>query len=222
MPQPLASDMNNPEFVGAIDPDSLLHCEFYMHNPVDKWASDQESYTSGRRVTKLKYPNPVPFVRIMKPGDNTSIIEVEVRESHKRRFPKQWLYFQMNEGLIDDGSQVMGWKLEEWEELKDQPELLRDLKYKRFHTVEQLAGASDGQVQGMGIGGMGLREKARAALRSKVSADVNEKIAEKDAKIAEMEERMARLEAMLIAKPQPVEAPKRRGRPPKVTETAIG
>lgn len=221
MPQPLASDVNNPEFMGALDPDSLLHCEFYMHNPVDKWSSEQKSYETGRKVLIQKYEKPVPFVRISKPGDNTSILETEVRESHKRRFPKQWLYFQMNEGLIDEGKNVIGWKLDEWEELKNQPESLRDLKYRRFHTVEQLAGASDGQVQGMGIGGLGLRERAKAALRAKISADVNEKIDEKDKVIAAMQEQIRIMQEQMAALTMKSDKPKaRRGRPPKPLEAA--
>ena len=216
MSQLLASDLNNPEFAGPVDPDSLLHCEFYMHNPVDKWNSEQESIKTGRKVVLNKYEKPVPFVRIMKPGDNTTTIETEVRESHKRRFPKQWLYFQMNEGLIDDGQNIMGWKLDEWEELKNQPETLRDLKYRRFYTVEQVAGASDGQIQGMGIGGMGLRERARAALRAKISADVNEKIDEKDKVIAEMQAQMKLMQEQMAALTMKTDEPKaRRGRPPK-------
>lgn len=222
--QPLASDLNNPEFVGAVNPDSLLHVEFYMHHPIDKWATDEASYKAGRRVVVKIGDKPVPFVRIMKPGDNTSIIETSVREEHKQRWPQQWLYFQMNEGLVNDGSGVSGWKIEDWDELKDQDEQIRDLKYRRFYTVEQIAGANDAQVQGMGIGGTGLRERARAALRGKVS----DAIAEKDAQLKSMQEQMQKMQeqmAALLARPTEIqtetqdehrsETKKRRGRPPK-------
>lgn len=201
MPQLLASDVANPEFVGAQNPDSLLHCEFYMHNPVDKWASEEASYKEGRTITIRKYKAEVPFARIMRPGDSTSIIETEVREEHKRRWPNQWLYFQMNNGMLDEGAQMQGWKLQDWDELKDQPEQVRDLNYKRFYTVEQLAGASDGSVQGLGIGGLGLREKARKSLRDKIAADVTSRIDEKDKAIATLQEQVAQLLAAQQAKP---------------------
>lgn len=220
MSQPLASDLNNPEFVGAINPDSLLHVEFYLFEPLDKWASDEASYQQGRPVRIMMPGGKRPYVRIMKPGDNTSIIETPVREDHKRRFPQQWLYFQMQEGLIDGGANIPGWKLEDWPELQHKEEQLHDLKARRFYTVEQIAGASDAQVQGMGFGGPGLRESARAALRSKVSSDINDKLAEKDAAIAKMQQQMAELaEKMntMTAQPQPIlHLPKKRGRKPKV------
>ena len=217
--QPLASDLDNTQFVGAVNPDSLLHVEFFMHEPIDKWASEEASYDQGRKVT-IKLPGgPKPFIKIMKPGDNTSIITEAVREDHKRRFAQQWLYFQMNEGMIDDGANIPGWKLDDWDEMKDKPDLLRDLKYKRFHTVEQLAGASDAQVQGMGIGGLGLREQAKSALRAKVSSTINEEIRKKDAQLAAMQDQMGKMQeqmAQLMAAkaPEPAPAP-RRGRPPK-------
>lgn len=220
MPQLLASDLNNPEFVGAQNPDSFLHVEFYMHEPVDKWASEAESLKAGRRVTVKKPGGPRPFIRIGNPGDRNSIPEIEVREDHKRRFPEKWLYFQMNEGLIEPGGGVIGWKLQDWPELKDQTDLIRDLNYKRFFTVEQLANASDAQIQGIGIGGLGFREKAKAALRDRVSKDVNDKIAEKDAQLAALQKQMLAMQEQMAALSKPADEPKpRRGRPPKAEAT---
>ena len=213
MSQLLASDLNNPEFAGAINPDSLLHCEFYMHNPLDKWASEEASYKEGRNIRINKYKEAVPFCRIMKPGDNTSIITTEARDDHKRRFPNQWLKFQMDEGLINEAIGVHGTPLEDWPELKDQPEQIRDLKYKRFYTVEQIAGASDASVQGMGMGGLGFREKARQFLRGKVAADIHTEMQAKDKQLAEMQAQMkAMQEQMAALSAQKPAEPKRRKR----------
>jgi len=185
MGQLLATDMNNPEFTGAVpNPDALLHVEFYMHKPLNKWATDVKSQQEGRIVRV--YGEEQPFVRIMRPGDQTSIIETPVRETHKARWPEQWLYFQMREGLVDQDKDIPGWKLEEWPYLTDKQDLLREFKFSRYATVEQVAGASDAQVQRMGLGGLGLREQARADLRKKLSADLNEAIASKDKEVAEM------------------------------------
>ena len=185
----LASDLNNPEFANPIDPDALLHVDFYWCEPVDGW----ESNVQQKRVTLPKQP----FVRIMKPGDQTSILEVPVREDHKRRWPHKWLYFQMQEGLIDDGAQIPGWKIEEWDEIKDNAELVRGLKFMRFHTVEQIAGASDAQIQNIGLGAYGLREKAKAALRQHMSAGIKEEIAARDKTIAEQGEALRRLQEQM-------------------------
>jgi hypothetical protein len=196
----LASDLNNPEFVGAVNPDALLFVEFYWHTPVDKWGSEEASVAAGRRVVvnmkKMKVePNgkatktdedlKLPYIRIMKPGDQTSIVETAVREDHKQRWPQQWLYWQMAEGLVDDGAGIPGWKIDDWTHLDGQPTLLRDLKYMRFYTVEMIAGASDAQVQKMGIGGAGLRQQAAHDLRGKLAKTLNADIAARDAQIAD-------------------------------------
>lgn len=226
----LASDVNNPDFVNPQNPDSLLHVEFYLHKPVDQWETEQESLRQGKKVivyqkefvlvqdgmdelgNGVKVPRMVPkftgkdkvvpYVRIMRPGDQTTILEVEVREDHKRRWPERWMYFQMQEGLIEM-QKVPGWQIEEWPYLADKPQLMHELKYSRFQTVDQIAGASDSQVQKLGIGGMGLREQARVDLRGRVAKDAMAEIHKKDAEIAEMRERMAKLEAAVMAQAQP-------------------
>ena len=201
MSQMLASDVNNPEFVGAIpNPDSLLYVEFYWNTPIDKWGSEEASAKEGRRVTvymkelvidstgkatKTDRDLRIPYVRIMRPGDQTSIIETPVREDHKQRWPEKWLYWQMAEGIVNEGENIPGWKVEDWPHLDGQPTLVRDLKYMRFYTVEQIAGASDAQLQKMGIGGPGLRENARVDLRKKMGADLSAEIKERDKQIAE-------------------------------------
>lgn len=220
----LASDLNNPEFVGATNPDALLHVEFYMYEPIDKWGSEEESQKQGRKVVK-KLPAQ-PFVRIMRPGDQTSIIETPVREEHKARWPERWMYFQMAEGLADPGANIPGWKIEDWDYLNDKPDLLHQLKFQRFYTVELIAGAADTQVQRIGMAGVGLREQARAALRKKVSAEMNAAVEEKQKEIdalkaadKEKEDRLARLEAALLAQ---TDAPARKKPGPKPKEEVIG
>lgn len=219
MPQFLASDVNNPDFVGAVDPDKGLFVQFYMHEPLDQ----HKSQLAGKRVFLTKHVkagpeqvNPanglkfqpmvdtgealrVPYVRIMKPGDNTTIIETEVREDHKRRWPNEWLFFQNQEGLVNEGDHLIGWKVDEWEHVNSDPETLRNLKHLRFYTVEQIASASDAQVQRLGMGGAGLREAAKQALRSKLGVDISRDLAAKDAQIAEMAARQAKLEAQVQA-----------------------
>lgn len=206
MGQLLATDMNNQEFTGAVNnPDALLHVEFYMHKPLDKWATEAKSGEKGTLVRV--YGAEQPFVRIMRPGDQTSIIETPVREEHKQRWPEQWLYFQMREGMIDSDKEVPGWKIEEWPFLMEQPDMLREFKFNRYATVEQVAGASDAQVQKMGLGGVGFRERARADLRKRLSADLNEAIAAKDKEVAEMKEMLKAQQAQIAALTEAMTAP---------------
>lgn len=213
MSQMLASDLNNPEFVGAVpNPDSLLYVEFYWHTPVDKWGSEEASAKSGRKTmvnvkkgvldsagkfTKTDEDLRIPYVRIMKPGDQTSIIEVAVREDHKARWPERWMYWQQAEGLLEEGQNIPGWKIEEWPHLDGQPTLTRDLKHMRFYTVEMIAGASDAQLQKMGIGAAGLQAQARVDLRNKMAKDLSTEIAARDEQIEAQGKALAEMQAQM-------------------------
>lgn len=214
----LASDLQNPEYVGSANPDEKLFVEFYMHKPEDP----NKSAVAGKRI----YGEETPYVRIQVPGDKTTVIETPVVEEHKRRWPQKYLYFQMQNGLIGGDASIPGWRVEEWDYLT--PDQVRELQYMRFSVVEQIAGASDAQVQRLGMGGVGMRDAARKALRDRMGAETREELAKKDAELAEMRERMAKLEALVMqaqqpAQPlvEPTEAPKKRGRPKKNPELAV-
>lgn len=188
----LASDLNNPEFMNPQNPDSMLFVQFYWHSPLDP----NKSAEQGKEVRGEKQT----YVRIQKPGDATSIIETPVRDDHKRRWPEKWLYWQMQEGLIDGGREVAGWKIQDWPVLNE--DQVRELQYKRFFVVEQIAGASDSQIQALGMGGLGLREQAKKALRERMGAETKDALAAKDAELKEMRERMEKLEAMVMGQAQ--------------------
>lgn len=204
----VASDLNNPAFMGPINPDTLLHVEFYMHEPEDVHKSE-----AAGKIVRLPA---TPYIRIQNPGDKTSVVESPVLERHKQRWPDKWLYFQIKEGLVEGAVEVPGWKVEEWTHLN--PEQVRELKYLRFSVVEQVAGASDEQIQKLGMGGLGLREAAKQALRARMGAEVKEEMQKKDAEILAlkesnriMEEKFAKFEAFMAAsspseKPAPLKA----------------
>lgn len=195
----LASDLNNPDFVNPINPDSLLHVEFFWREPVDKWQSElQGKEVRGKRQV---------FIRLMRPGDNTSIHETPVRDDHKARFARQWLSWQIKEGMIEGGSDIPGWKLADWNALNDDQR--HELQFLRFNTVEQLAGASDAQIQRLGLGGIGLREQARMALKERSRAEYKTEMEAKDKELAEMKERLAKLEAALAPKADTLHVPKK-------------
>ena len=204
----LASDLNNPNFVGPVNPDSLLSVEFFMHEPLDVPKSEQ----AGKAI----HGPATPYVRIQNPGDHTSIIESPVREEHKRRWPDRWLYFQIQNGMVEGAAEIPGWKIAEWTELT--PEQVRTLQFMRFSVVEQVANASDAQCQRMGMDGMSLREKARLALRARMGVEIKQEMEAKEAEISALKdantklaERMAKFEAFMAAadKPAPLGVPKK-------------
>jgi hypothetical protein len=122
----------------------------------------------------------------------------------------------MQTGKIANAENVPGWQLEQWDELG--AEQIRQLKFLRFYTVEQIAGANDAQIQGIGMGGQGLREKAKKALAARNGAAVSEEVKARDEKIAELQAQMQ--EMMDLLKQRPAAEPAKRGRKPKVTEEA--
>ena len=159
--------------------DSHLHVEFYVY--------DKEPYKDK------------PFVRIIVPGDKTTIIDQPVRDDHKQRFARQWLYFQMQ----NNNAEVIGVPLTQW--VKDDPENFNDMQMAelqifKFQTVEQVATASDSQLQRIGMGAVGLREMARRYLSVKNQSSSQTEIEKMKQEHAEMKEQMAALLAQLSEK----------------------
>jgi hypothetical protein len=205
----LASDLNNAEFVGAKNPDDILHIEFYDYAALDTWKTQQTGIKS--------YKDACPFIRIAIPGNPNLTVERPADGKDTKRWPRQWLFFQMQTGKIANAENVPGWQIDQWDELGE--EQVRQLKFLRFYTVEQIAGANDAQIQGIGMGGQGLREKAKRALAERNGAAVNAEVQARDTLIAEMRAQMAEMMEMIKAKPTDAE-PVKRGRKPRETANA--
>lgn len=176
----LASDLNNPEFSGPTNPDAMVQVEFYDFEAVDKWKTEE---------TGIKAFKPsCPFVRISVPGRQDLTVERPADARDTQRFPRQWMVYQMQTGKIANAENVPGWQIADWSELD--PEQVRQLQFLRFYTVEQIAGANDAQVQGIGMGGLGLREKAKRALAERNGQAASNEIAKRDERIAALEEKL--------------------------------
>ena len=147
----------------------------------------------------------VDMVKIYISGDSHNVIDTLVREDHKQRFPREWMNYMNKNG---NDPHLSGTPLSQWPLITvAQAEELKALK---FFTVENVAAASDAQLQRLGMtAGMSphaFRVRAVNFLKvAKEEADVtkneemiaqlqaeNAKIkAETDAKIAQMQEQMA-------------------------------
>jgi hypothetical protein len=146
--------------------DNRLQVRFYKR-PIHQ---EQESIDAGRPIYKE-----FDFVHICVAGDTLTEIDTYVLNSHKQRFPQQWANYQNRLGANDE--QVIGTPVAEWPLVsKSQAEELRAMK---FHTVESIAGASDQQLQRMGMAaGMSpyaFRDKAKAFLNLAMSAAETDK-----------------------------------------------
>ena len=205
------------------DADSRLAVKFYKRAV----KLEHETNEAGRPIFK-----DFDFVRIMIAGDNLTEIDTYAQESHKQRFPKQWLQYQATQ---DSNNEIHGTPVEQWPLISQSQ--AQELKGVKFMTVESIANASDLQLQRIGmIAGMSphaFRDKAKTFLNlaeetaeaTKRAEEINalkQELAKKDeenarikaetdAKLAQMQEQMA---AVLAAVSKP------KGRKPKVTEEA--
>ena len=166
--------------------DSQLSVEFYI--------SREKGY-EGR-----------PFVRIMTPGDQLNVVDTFVREDHKERFPRQYLYFQMQNAEVPvSGTPIQVWSKECPEDCSEFQ--AAELTVLKFQTVEQVATASDGQLQRIGIGAEGLRNLSRMYLKKKreeTGAESAQDLKTAQSEIADLKSQMAALMAKL-SDPLPVE-----------------
>ena len=173
--------------------DSLLHVEFYTH--------DRDPY-KGK-----------PFVRIVVPGDKNNIIDQPVRDDHRERFPRQWMWYQMQNGDTPAvGTPIIAWHRDRPDDISEGQ--AQELAVLKFQTVEQLASGSDMQMQRIGMGGVGLRERARAYIRAAPNDDseTKAKLAKTE---AELETLKAQVAALMVSRIQ--EVPKRGpGRPASI------
>lgn len=164
----IASDDNNPHFLGARDPDAALHVIFYKKPVKLEYQSE---------IEKRAIFQDTDFIKITTPGNVTNIVDTPAREDHKQRFPRQWqAYANRAEGV---GQGAIGTPVSEWPRITPaQSEELRALK---FYTVEAIAHASDAQLQGIGmIAGQSVFSFREDARRFLSIADVEAKQAEAD------------------------------------------
>jgi hypothetical protein len=203
----LASDDNNPDFVGARNPDDLLFVRFHEVPLQNNWMTEKE----GRPIFDT-----IIFTEITTPGNQLNIIDRPKHKQDEFRFPRQWAHFQ---NTHSDDPAKQGTPLSAWPFLDvSKVEMLKAMK---FYTVESIAYASDDQINTLGmLAGMAplsFRQKAKAYLevakdssivakREEELKAVQDKLAENEAKhAAEMAEMNAKMTAILerMAVPEP-------------------
>lgn len=183
----LPSDDQNPDFVGANNPDNRLHVVFHKKAVQNNFMSEKE----GRPIY-----DDADMVTIHVPGDQLTAVTAFVREDHKRRFPQQWAMFK---NQMDGDQRLVGkTPLEHWPRLTGAQ--VAELKHMRFLSVEDIAHASDTQLQAMGMcGGMSPFAFRDIALRFlKLAAD--EAVASKsDAALTAVQAENAALKAQMAS-----------------------
>jgi len=147
------------------------------------------------------------FVRIEIPGNQLSIIDTFVNNSHKAQFPTQWaLYLNEKADGNHNPDNVQGTLLRDWPILNAAQ--ATELKHFKFYTVEQVANASDQQLMSIGMtAGMSplaLRDKAQAFLENAKDSSFAQKQAEelnlRDQQIADLKAQMERMAKLMEEK----------------------
>lgn len=183
-------------------PDSQLNVKFYQRAIQNNFKTALE----GRPIMEM-----ADFILIEVPGNQTLSIDTFAQEEDKKRFPIEWARYQ-NEKTDGD---IEGTLLHDWPVLN--AAVAAELKHFKFYTVEQIAQASDAQLNTIGMAaGMSpfaLRDKAKAFLASaKDTALVQQQADElrkRDEELAAIKAQLAELAAIANkqkAKPKKAEA----------------
>jgi hypothetical protein len=170
------------------NPDANLQVTFYTYEGEGMWKG-------------------VPHVRIITPGDKTNIPDRPAREDDKRRFQREWLHFQMKENAdLVVGTPLLTWREERPDDLTDGQ--LQELLILKFLSVEQVAMSSDSQCAKIGMGAMGLRERAKRYLAGKNAQASGQEIADLKAMVAQLATQLAAQAAPAPAPTKPAPARK--------------
>ena len=150
------------------------------------------------------------FIRIASPGNQLSVVDRPIRDDDKTRFPHVWRAYETKIGV------AQGIPLDVWS--KDRPEDITEgqvdaLKALKFLYVEQVALASDSQLQGVGMGGVALRTKAGAYMQNRTTSRSSAEMTALQTKNDELAAQMRAMQEQLATLSA---APKNKGgRPPK-------
>ena len=184
----LASDVNNPQFAGAMNPDAVMIARFYKKAVRNNFETNKQ----GRPIFEDKI-----YIEYYPAGQRLLIMDVPAAEHHKMRFATQWAYYQSTQK--GDKANV-GTPLEQWPILS--PADVENLRGMQFQTIDQIAGCSDQQLQaiGMGVAGMAphvFRARAQAYLNAAQDTALPQHQA---AELVEMKKQLAEMKALLEAK----------------------
>lgn len=165
--------------------DHKLFVQFYIR-PVMHAVKSAEA---GRPIYDEK-----EYIKIIVPGDSKTTVDCPVDDTFRQRFEKQYDKFKRG---VEQA--VTGTPLEMWPQMT--VGTVAELKSVGVHTVEQLAGLSDANLQKF-MGGHMLRQKAQAFLDAASAEAGNSKMAmeleKRDAEITALKNQMQQILAAQV------------------------
>lgn len=166
--------------------DEKLHVRFYTEVLPDEEASQKAGIRKFRDAV---------IVAIVVPGDKRNITIREARPDDIERFAKQYKAFADNQEEFGDGTPLKEWAL-------ITRAMAEEFKYLGFHTVEQIAGASDGVI-GKYPGMREIQNRAKIWLEAQAGAAPAERLQNelerRDAELAAMKSQMEEMAKALAA-----------------------
>lgn len=163
--------------------DARLAVKFYKGKVQDTFQTEIQ----GRPIF-----NEIDMVIISVPGDNLSIIDTVARQHHKDKFPMQWARYQNS---IAGQTYYDGTPLDQWPLVTSSQ--AEELRFFKFFTVEQVAQASDAQIQAinmiMGMSPHTFRERAQKYLKV-ASEEANLNAHDKEIEVLREENQRIKLE----------------------------
>lgn len=178
--------------------DRELYVEF-LNIPVQQMAASEEE---GRPIFK-----DISHIKIMFPGDRTKQVCRPVKyqddaygPADKNRFPRQWAAFEAQKEQTADGTPLAEWPMVTGSQVME-------MKAMHVHTVDALASLSDSAIQNLGIGALGLREKAKLWLsKATDGAEMSQmvsKLQKQEETIELLQRQIAELTALYAQEDQP-------------------
>lgn len=147
---------------------------------------EQKSLEEGRPICVMK-----EYIKIQIPGDRTVEIDTPANPDHKKAYPRQYLAFKANK----DQDAASGTLIAAWGGVP--PERAEEYKLMKIRTVEQLSEVSDANLQRLGPGALGERQRARdyvAAMKGAApTLKLRKELEERDEKIAVLERNLKEL-----------------------------
>lgn len=154
---------------------------------------------------------PVLYIRIVIRGSDKNIVHRPAKPEDKARFPYSWQEFNRGEKAKERGLaiQLLGLDIS----------IIRHLAAKNVFTVEDMAAVSDNNLSNLGLGARELRKRAQDFLDARRESPVAvARVNEQQAMIDSQAEQLAKAMALIEKLSEQVnKAPKKRGRPPKVS-----
>jgi hypothetical protein len=162
-----------------------IYPRFYVDSVTDQVATERE----GRLICRDE-----ERVELIIPGNPHTKPVFRVSQEHTQRWPKEYEAFKAGMTISAEGT-----PLEEWPRLKRGQVL--EMKHLGFRTVEDIAKMGDLEVQRIGMGGMELRNLARAFIDTAEETRLTNQLMAENTKLvnrqSELEAKVQELSSLL-------------------------